>query len=1016
MLQTSEVLKKLDLLGMDGCKLSSDTSVVLLENQREEKLTELKTKFRLEAVFEFQKQPLLLFFNNPPKEVEEELHKWIWNFNKTAAVVIIRESTIDIYNGFSFNQDKKLLDFLESNFKPDTNHKFNFTNILSGETWLSYKDKLSQKNRVDTKLLENLDAVRELIVEDFKSKDVDKNLALETANALIGRLLFVRYLIDRKVKIHFGHSSNGGYLTSVDLNTILESQTETYNLFDHLKDKSRYNGDMFPFTVLEKSDNYSVNLSHFVKLFSGEDIGKKQLSLFPYYDFSIIPVEFISNVYESFIGIENQRDQGAFYTPVFLVDYILNKTVKKYLRDSLTASCPVLDPACGSGIFLVETLRSLIEKYQELNPNFEQNTEGYHRDLIQLVKENIFGIDRDIKALHVAIFSIYITLLDNQNPADVEKFHFPPLLGSNFFEADFFKLDLKFNEILRGVEFRFVLGNPPWGNLSKNDATNKNYLEYCKHRGVSIGGKEIAQAFMVRVGDLVSPNTDIALIVTSKVLYNLQSVDFRQYFLKRFYLDHILELSSVRDQVFDKVVKGKKQAVAPASVLFYRKANELEETSSNLVLHIGIKPNVFFKNFKTLVIEKRDVQRVRQGLFLEYDWLFKVLVYGNILDFYLIKRLKDTNRYCTVASISEKYKIESAQGVIIGKKDKINDMHSDLIGVPFLDTQEGMLQKFYCIINEKYTWKEEKVTRERKRKVFDPPGLLIKSGINTDLGLTSAYNTDLVVFTDSITVFKSNIGNEGILKNLSAYLNSDFFRYYLLLLGSSAAKEREQIFDEEIHTFPFFESDDIVTLVTQIEQVKKEIHNPNTILTLDLQIQEEALIRKLNEDILETYNLNQEEKALVNYALNVSIPIWKNFGQSNAILKITENQAKEELSQYAQVFYNFFKPRFSNNFGVEVYHANSSIAVRFFHTDERVETPISFYFNQENHIFNHIFKAISLEKVSQDLFIQKDIRGFDKNSFYIIKPNERKCWHPAVAYLDAYEFGETLDESKNSLQ
>ena len=163
MLKTSEVLKKLDLLGKDGCKLSSDADVVLLENQKEIELIKLKTQFHLEAVFEFQKQPLLLFFNNPPKKVENELHKWIWNFNKTAAVVIIRANTIDIFNGFSFNQDKKLLDVLVTNFQPETNDKFNFLNILSGETWLFYADKLAQKNRVDTKLLENLDAVRELL-------------------------------------------------------------------------------------------------------------------------------------------------------------------------------------------------------------------------------------------------------------------------------------------------------------------------------------------------------------------------------------------------------------------------------------------------------------------------------------------------------------------------------------------------------------------------------------------------------------------------------------------------------------------------------------------------------------------------------------------------------------------------------------------------------------------------------------------------------------------------------------
>ena len=44
------------------------------------------------------------------------------------------------------------------------------------------------------------------------------------------------------------------------------------------------------------------------------------------------------------------------------------------------------------------------------------------------------------------------------------------------------------------------------------------------------------------------------------------------------------------------------------------------------------------------------------------------------------------------------------------------------------------------------------------------------------------------------------------------------------------------------------------------------------------------------------------------------------------------------------------------------------------------------------------------------LFIQKDIRGFEKDAFYIIKPNEYKCWHKAVAYLDAYEFSQTIED------
>ena len=77
----------------------------------------------------------------------------------------------------------------------------------------------------------------------------------------------------------------------------------------------------------------------------GGKISSGQFSLFQYYDFSIIPIEFISNVYEYFIGQENQKSTGAYYTPLFLVDYILKETVEKKLNSCQRTeyNCKVLD-------------------------------------------------------------------------------------------------------------------------------------------------------------------------------------------------------------------------------------------------------------------------------------------------------------------------------------------------------------------------------------------------------------------------------------------------------------------------------------------------------------------------------------------------------------------------------------------------------------------------------------------------------------------------------------------------
>jgi type II restriction/modification system DNA methylase subunit YeeA len=106
-----------------------------------------------------------------------------------------------------------------------------------------------------------------------------------------------------------------------------------------------------------------------------------------------------------------KEEDSAYYTPLFLVDYILTETVEAYLTSNQgTYNCRVLDPACGSGIFLVETLRKIIEKFIFLNPNIKEDSEEFKNALKQLAVDNIFGIDKNLSAIQVAIFSLQLTL------------------------------------------------------------------------------------------------------------------------------------------------------------------------------------------------------------------------------------------------------------------------------------------------------------------------------------------------------------------------------------------------------------------------------------------------------------------------------------------------------------------------------------------------------------------------------------------------------------------------------
>ena len=101
---------------------------------------------------------------------------------------------------------------------------------------------------------------------------------------------------------------------------------------------------------------------------------KFRLSLFDLYDFSIIPIEFISSIYERFIGSENQAIKGAYYTPLFLVDFIEKETIGNYFQNNKEEfNCRVLDPACGSGAFPMGMLQLLIKTYERLEGRFDES-------------------------------------------------------------------------------------------------------------------------------------------------------------------------------------------------------------------------------------------------------------------------------------------------------------------------------------------------------------------------------------------------------------------------------------------------------------------------------------------------------------------------------------------------------------------------------------------------------------------------------------------------------------------
>lgn len=986
----TQIFDKLNLSRKNGLFIADEPRKSIFSNRVERLLIE---KIKPDAFYCIDNKPFILFFENLGTEKNKKLQE-IWNFNESPIVIISEEDSVEIYNGFEYLFDEETLTLFG---REEKLNDFSYIELVTGKTWEKYEKNFSSKNRIDYFLLNNIKAAREILIS--------QSLSQELSNSLIGKIIFVRYLIDRGIKLNFEQKEASRKWSNAEFCDLLLDKNKVKSFFKYLK--AKFNGDLFPITEKEIDSIPSQCFKVIVDLLSGSKIDSGQQSLFDLYDFSIIPVEFISNVYEVFIGENKQEKEGAYYTPLFLVDYILAETVEKQFHTHNNHNCKVLDPSCGSGIFLVETLRKIIEKYQTNNPDYLQNIEQYKKDLKQLASDNIFGIDKDKSAVNVAIFSIYLTLLDYQSPSDIENFKFPHLENKNFFASDFFDTKAEFNEVIQKQDFSFILGNPPW-KRGKGEEKNPLFVKYIKERRkkekgkldyeIEISNSEIAQAFVLRTSDFSSANTNISLIVTSKLLYNLNGKNFRQYFLDQFSLQKVFELAPVRKEVFNS-----DGAVAPAAVLFYNYAQN-KNTDKNIIKHITLKPSRFFSLFKVFTIQRGDYKEVAQEKLKKYDYLWKVLVYGSYLDFNLINRLKkDYNSVGKLCSNKEDFLI--GQGAMIGGGDKNDASH--LIGKPFIDTRKD-IKSFWINENISNTWSHKAVHRVRNSDLYKAPMLLITEGINTKLRSVSTVCEKNIVFKSSLTAVKSFKNDVETLKTISGILNSSFFSYFCLQTFSSSGIEREQSHDKEKFEVPFINSNSIVSIVTSLTKLKtKEL---NSLLDSSFSNEINRKVRELDNTVLSSFSFSAQEKDLLNYATEITIPMIMKHKGYERIFKPLKLES-EVISEYITLFFERFNPvyeKLNQKLVVEVKYTKQIIGL-FFKLVSLNTTEVSIKRSEEkNTAILELLSSLGVEKITNSLFIQKDIRGFEENGFYIIKPNEKKLWHKATGHLDVNEFMDAI--------
>ena len=416
-------------------------------------------------------------------------------------------------------------------------------NIYSKEAVLTGKfDQYVKNIHGDKKGTSTVDSEFLKTIEEWRL-ELAKNIALRNKELTVDELNFaVQLIIDRIIFLRIAEDRGiERYGQLKKLTELARNEKDNYPVYDAFielcrKADAKYNSGLFHFTE-EKDISLSADtLTPGLHVDDGKL--KKIIDGLYYpdcpYEFSMISTEILGNIYEQFLGKvirlteghqakvedkpEVKKAGGVFYTPQYIVNYIVENTVGELLKGKTpnkVSKLRIVDPACGSGSFLLGAYQKLLDWHVEYYSNLEQppknviytGKDGIPRLTIQekkrILLNNIYGVDIDSQAVEVTKLSLLLKVLEDENKDVLEaqqkliQERALPYLGDNIRcgnslictdileQQDLtmnelqsinpFDWEDEFSEIFKNGGFDAIIGNPPYIRMQIVDKQTNNY-------------------------------------------------------------------------------------------------------------------------------------------------------------------------------------------------------------------------------------------------------------------------------------------------------------------------------------------------------------------------------------------------------------------------------------------------------------------------------------------------------------------------------------------------------------
>jgi type I restriction-modification system DNA methylase subunit len=946
--------------------------------------------------------------------------KKIWNFKKVIFLYVYSETEIRIYNcaekplliksdDFDYKKELKTLEIESYKFSDKTKLKqlqnlFSTIAIDTGIIWtleeaFEIRKKISLQRRVDKYLVESL---------TYTAKQLQaEGLEINLIHKIIMRSLFLLYLEDRGATDEKFYSEiKKGAKSYFD---ILDDADKTYSLFQKLEEY--FNGNVF---TVDRNESISrEHLQIIRKCFINGNDNSFQQNLFKdlrLFDFSIIQIELLSEIYENFLAEINptlKQDTGTYYTPPSLVELILNEKLP-ISRTEKEFNVKVLDPTCGSGIFLVESFKRLVKRHE--NANSEKLTD--FNELKKLLTDNIFGIEIHPQSIKVAAFSLYLALVDNLNPKTIwqnKDYRLPYLIndpsddtlveqGNNLFRTD----TIKENPEIEKIDFNLVVGNPPFG--TKN--LSQSIRDYSDKYGFA---KEMVLPFLHKAA-IFSNNGEIALIFNTKILTNnkITYQNFRKWLFNECYVEKIYNFSILRNAPKDFGGQLFGSATGPISIAFYRK-NPPKKKSETIVYYA---PKTYIKSnvIEGVSIDGTDLKYLpREECKKPTSKIWKIAMWGGIGDVNLIQKLNASD---SLEQFIWDEKFDKGSGLqFLNNSTKNPKVDNDIpnryiapknikryISHSFSDLNSGLTQSSKEIYAKYYGVQVNDLPainvfrRVGAKKTYFAPHILIKEGLS-NWKICASYENEACSFNSKVLGLIHT--DSKVLKGLTCFINSKLAYYYLFLCSASIGIEREEIKPNEVYRLPFsLSKENLYHLADIYDRLvdETEIFNNNTI----------KLEQEIDSYISKCFNFSIDEDLIMDNFVEFTIPLL--IKKYQFVLGPTN---KDEIQDYALKV----SQRLNDFLQNQNLYANCTVYENINHFSPLMITKVSFEGSEKDVLTSNvdihdILRDLEKElwqKKATNIYFRKKLNYKTGNEIFIVRPNQRRFWTQSMAIEDASE-------------